>query len=92
MAKDVDRIKLLLSRHCDVTAANDAGSTALHLASDPEIVSMLLEAVSDDELSNTVNAMDANGECNDQVSCTYLVLYKLRRSYLITFWMMFCML
>jgi len=61
MAKDVDRIKLLLSRHCDVTAANDAGSTALHLASDPEIVSMLLEAVSDDELSNTVNAMDANG-------------------------------
>ena len=92
MAKDVDRIKLLLSRHCDVTAANDAGSTALHLASDPEIVSMLLEAVSDDELSNTVNAMDANGECNDQVSCTYLVLSKLRGSYLITFWMMFCML
>ena len=92
MAKDVDRIKLLLSRHCDVTAANDAGSTALHLASDPEIVSMLLEAVSDDELSNTVNAMDANGECNDQVICTYLALYKLRGSYLITFWMMFCML
>ena len=69
MAKDVDRIKLLLSRQCDVTAANDAGSTALHLASDPEIVSMLLEAVSDEELSNTVNAMDANGECNDPVSC-----------------------
>ena len=62
MAKDVDRIKLLLSRHCDVTAANDAGSTALHLASDPDIVNMLLEAVPDEDLSNTVNAMDANGE------------------------------
>jgi len=61
IAKDVDRIKLLLSRHCDVTAANDAGSTALHLASDPDLVGMLLEAVADDDLSNTVNAMDANG-------------------------------
>jgi len=61
IAKDVDRIKLLLSRQCDVDAANDAGSTALHLASDPDIVSMLLEAVADDDLSNTVNAMDANG-------------------------------
>jgi len=61
IAKDVDRIKLLLSRQCDVTAANDAGSTALHLASDPDIVNMLLEAVADDDLSNTVNAMDANG-------------------------------
>ena len=62
MAKDVDRIKLLLSRNCDISAANNAGSTALHLASDPDIVQMILEAVAEDKLSSVVNAKDGNGE------------------------------
>jgi ankyrin repeat protein len=79
MAKDVDRIKLLLSRNCDVTAANEAGSTALHLASDPDIVNMLLEAVPDEDLSTTVNAMDANGECNDHTLVSVLANYSPRK-------------
>ena len=62
MAKDVDRIKILLSRQCDISAANNAGSTALHLASDPDIVQMLLENVAEDNISSIVNAMDGNGE------------------------------
>ena len=62
MAKDVDRIKLLLSRNCDISAANNAGSTALHLASDPDIVQMILEAVAEDKLFSVVNAKDGNGE------------------------------
>ena len=65
MAKDIDRIKVLLSRQCDISAANNAGSTALHLASDPEIVQMILDTVAEEKLSSIVNAMDGNGkECS----------------------------
>ena len=62
MAKDVERVKLLLSRQCDITAANNAGSTALHLASDLDIIRIILEAVTESNLSATVNAKDSNGK------------------------------
>ena len=62
MAKDVERVKLLLSRQCDILAANNAGSTALHLASDLDIIKIILEAVTENNLSATVNAKDSNGK------------------------------
>ena len=62
MAKDVDRIKLLLARQCDITAANNAGSSALHLVSDPDILHMLLESIKEEDLSTTVNLLDGNGK------------------------------
>ena len=56
-------MKLLVSRKCDINTANNSGSTALHLAScDPEIASVLLNSISEeDELNKTVNSVDNVG-------------------------------
>ncbi len=61
MAKDTDRVKLLVDRKCDIKAANNSGSTALHLASDPEVARILLDGIQSDELADTVNAVDNSG-------------------------------
>lgn len=62
LAKDVERVKLLISRKCDINASNNSGSTALHLAScDPEIASIILGSVSDEKLPVTVNSVDNVG-------------------------------
>ena len=62
LAKDVERVKLLVSRKCDINAANNSGSTALHLAScDPEIANVLLNSISEEELPKTVNSVDNVG-------------------------------
>lgn len=61
MAKDVDRVKLLVQRKCDIKSTNNSGSTALHLASDPEIARILLESIDPEELDNTVNLADNAG-------------------------------
>ena len=62
LAKDVERVKLLVSRKCDINAANNSGSTALHLAScDPEIANVLLNSISEEELPITVNSVDNVG-------------------------------
>ena len=61
MAKDLDRVKSLTERSCDINAANNAGSSALHLASDPEIARILLESITPEELSDSVNLKDNVG-------------------------------
>lgn len=49
VAKDKDRVKLLLSPkyNSDVSIKNATGATPLHLATEPEITSMLLDASAD---------------------------------------------
>ena len=55
LAKDVDRVKLLLERGCDVDIPNKTGASPLHISSDLEIASRLLNAAANP------NATDQNG-------------------------------
>lgn len=61
MAKDLDRVKLLVKRQCDIKSANHSGSTALHLASDAEIARILLDSIETQDLTLTVNVVDQAG-------------------------------
>lgn len=60
MAKDMERVKLLVKRKCDITTANNAGSTAMHLASDPDFARTLLDGISS-EHRTIVNLADNAG-------------------------------
>ena len=55
LAKDIDRVKLLLERGCDVDISNKTGATPLHISSDLDIASRLLNAAANP------NATDQNG-------------------------------
>jgi len=61
IAKDIDRVKLLVTRNCDINTANGSGSTPLHLATDRDIVKILLDGVPEKEISQAVNAADNAG-------------------------------
>lgn len=58
MAKDVERVRLLVGQKCDINAANGTGSTPLHLASDSEIARILLDGNTE---KVNVNAVDNTG-------------------------------
>ena len=54
-AKDVERVQLLLKRGCDVDISNRTGASPLHLPTDIDIASRLLNAAANP------NATDQNG-------------------------------
>ena len=55
LAKDVDRVQLLLDRGCDVDIPNNTGASPLHISNDLEIATKLLNATANP------NAIDQNG-------------------------------
>ena len=52
---------MLVTRKCDINAANNSGSTPLHLAADPDIVRILLDGIPEDNIETAVNFVDKAG-------------------------------